>query len=221
MIETAAILGATGLIGSRLLELLVHDETFTRIRVISRRPLSLKDPKIDVSVIDFADQVAFRNALEGCSAVFCAVGTTQKKVKGDNSAYRKVDFDIPVNAARICAETGSRHFLLISSVGANSSSGNFYLKLKGEVEETVKQFNIPSISIFQPSMLLGKREERRPAERIVSVIIKPLSFLFPAKYKPVEASCVASSMLSAYLQDKPGVQVYQYNDIMGLCRNIP
>jgi uncharacterized protein YbjT (DUF2867 family) len=221
MIETAAILGATGLIGSRLLELLVHDETFTRIRVISRRPVSFNDPKIDVSVIDFADPVAFRSALEGCSAVFCAVGTTQKKVKGDKSAYRKVDFDIPVNAARICAETGSRHFLLVSSMGANSSSGNFYLKLKGEVEEAVQKFNIPSISIFQPSMLLGKREESRPAEKVVSVIIRPLSFLFPAKYKPVEASCVASSMLSAYLKNMPGVQVYQNNEIMDLCRNIP
>jgi uncharacterized protein YbjT (DUF2867 family) len=221
MIDTAAILGATGLIGSHLLKLLVQDDTFTRIRVISRRPVSFSDPKIDVSVIDFDDPVAFRRALEGCSAVFCAVGTTQKKVKGDKSAYRKVDYDIPVNAARIGAETGCRNFLLVSSVGASSNSGNFYLQLKGQVEDEMKRINIPSISIFQPSMLLGKRDEFRPAERAASVIIKPLSVLFPAKYKPVEASCVASSMLAAYLQNKPGVQVYQYNEIRDLCRNIP
>jgi uncharacterized protein YbjT (DUF2867 family) len=142
-------------------------------------------------------------------------------VRGDKSAYRKVDFDIPVNAARLGMDTGCRHFLLISSVGANSSSTNFYLKLKGEVEDAMEKINIPSISIFRPSMLMGKREESRPAEKVVSVIIRPLSFLFPAKYKPVDAACVASSMLGAYIQNRPGIQVYHYNEIKDFCRNIP
>lgn len=154
---TAAIIGSTGLIGSQVLELLLNDKHFSSIKIIVRRPLSIDHPKARVVVIDFADDAAFKQAVSGSGAVFCAVGTTQQKVKGNKEAYRKVDYDIPVHAARFCAEAGVGQFLLVSSVGADSNSNNFYLKLKGEVEDAVKRMNIPSVSIFRPSVLLGKR----------------------------------------------------------------
>jgi uncharacterized protein YbjT (DUF2867 family) len=148
--------------------------------------------------------------------VFVAVGTTQKKVKGDKAAYRKVDFDIPVNAAKFCAETGCKSFLLVSSVGADSKSGNFYLKLKGEVEDKVQSLSIPSVSIFRPSMLLGNRQESRPAESIAQVLSKGLSLLFPGKYKPVPAQDVAKSMVAAGKQQKPGVSIYHYEEMKAM-----
>jgi uncharacterized protein YbjT (DUF2867 family) len=214
--KTVALIGATGLIGSHLLELLRKDNEFTTIRVLVRRPLAINDPKVKVMVIDFADKAAFREAITGCNAVFCAVGTMQKKVKGDLAAYRKVDYDIPVNAANFCAETGCKHFLLVSSVGANSKGGNFYIKLKGEVEEKVKSIGIPSVSIFRPSMLLGNRPESRPMETIAQAISKPLSLLFPSKYKPIAAEDVAKAMISASKKDKPGFAIYHFNEMKAL-----
>jgi len=214
--KTAALIGATGLIGSYLLKWLKDDDDFKTIRVIVRRPVAFKHPKISVVVIDFADEAAFKAGIAGCDAVFCAIGTTNKKVKGDKAAYRKVDYDIPVNAAKFCAEKGSGHFLLVSSVGADSKSGNFYLKLKGEVEDTVRGIDIPSVSIFRPSMLLGNRLESRPMETVAKVISRPLSFLFPSKYKPVAAEDVAKAMIEACKQDKPGFHVYHFNEMKTL-----
>lgn len=211
--KTTALIGATGLIGSHILALLLEDESFGSVRVLVRRPLPVSHPKLEVIMIDFNNPVAFRTAIEGCNAVFCAVGTTNAKVKGDKDAYRKIDYDIPVNAARFSAETGVKQFLLVSSVGADAGGGNFYLRLKGEVEENVKTLNIPSISIFRPSMLLGKRNESRPMETVAQAISKPLAFLFPAKYKPIKARDVARAMIAASKINTPGFQVYHYQEM--------
>jgi uncharacterized protein YbjT (DUF2867 family) len=214
--RTATIIGATGLIGSRLLNLLRDDGYFTAIRLLSRRPLELLHSNVEVRVIDFSDPDQFRSAIEGSDAVFCSVGTTQKKVDGDEEAYRKVDYDIPVNAARHCAETGCQKFLLVSSVGADSSSGNFYLKLKGEVEDAVKVSGVSSVSIFRPSILLGKRNESRPGETIGKFVMSTFSFLLPSRIKPVNASVVAGAMLAAAKSGKLGAEIYQYNEIVKL-----
>jgi len=214
--QTATLIGSSGLIGSHLLEFLLNDDEYTTVRVLVRRPITISHPKLKVMVIDFADVSAFKAGIAGSDAVFCAVGTTNKKVKGDKAAYRKVDYDIPVNAARFCAETGCPQFLLVSSVGANSKGGNFYIKLKGEVEEMVQSFAIPSVSIFRPSMLLGHRNESRPMESIAQVISRPLGALFPSKYKPIKASDVARAMVAASKKPVPGVTVLHYKEMMAL-----
>lgn len=211
--QTAALIGATGLIGSHILALILEDEAFEFVRVLVRRPLPVSHPKLEVIVIDFANPEAFRTAIEGCDAVFCAVGTTNAKVKGDKAAYRKVDYDIPVNAARFSAEKGVKQFLLVSSVGADAQSKNFYLRLKGEVEETLKTLHIPYISILRPSMLLGKRSESRPMETLAQAVSKPLGFLFPSKYKPIKANNVARAMIAASKSNLAGFQVYHYREM--------
>lgn len=211
-------MGSTGLIGSQVLDLLIKDESIVSVRILVRRPVELEHLKLQVKVIDFADLEAFREGIRGSDAVFCAVGTTNNKVKGDKMAYRQVDYDIPVCAARCCAETGGKQFLLVSSVGADKHSRNFYLKLKGEVEEAVKSLDLPSISIFRPSMLLGKRNESRPMETVAQVISKPLSFLFPSKYKPIDAASVARAMVAEAKQCKPGARIYHYQEIMALAQ---
>lgn len=210
---TVTIIGATGLIGSHLLDLLKNDDHYKSVRVLVRRPLSMNHPKIQATVIDFTDEKAFKNAIAGSDAVFCAVGTTNRKVKGDKAAYRKVDYDIPVNAAKFCAETNCPSFLLVSSVGANSKSSTFYVKLKGEVEDILKGMNIPSVSVFRPSLLLGKRQEYRFAENMGQTILRPLSFLFPSKYKPIEARDVALAMVAASKQNVAGYCLYHFREM--------
>ncbi len=213
---TATVIGATGLIGNQVVQLLRKDGYYNKIRVIARRSLSFNDPEIEIRIIDFAVKNAFKSAIAGSDAVFCAVGTTNKKVKGDKTAYRKVDYDIPVNAAQYCLETGCRKFLLVSSVGANSKSNNFYLKLKGEVEDAVSKMDIGSVSVFRPSMLLGEREEFRAGELLGKALIVPLSFLFPGNYRPIHGRVVAQAMLEASKKHVPGFRIYHYKEILEL-----
>jgi uncharacterized protein YbjT (DUF2867 family) len=218
-IKTATLIGATGLIGSRLLVKLQNDDFVGSIRILSRRTVEFTGPKTDVQVIDFSDLEQFRSAINGSDAVFCTVGTTQKKVDGDEVAYRKVDYDIPVNAAKFCAETGCPRFLLVSSVGADSSSGSFYLKLKGEVEGAVKDSGVPSVSIFRPSILLGDRNESRPGETIGKVVVQTFSFLLPSRIKPIDADDVAMAMLWAAKQGREGFHIYQYREMIKASKN--
>ncbi len=192
---TATLIGSTGLIGSHLLELLLADNVFDTVRILVRRPFELTHPKLEKKLVDFADMESYRLALEGSDVIFCAVGTTQKKVKGDKDAYRKVDFNIPVNAARLGKLCGCETFVLVSSVGASSRSNNFYLKLKGEVEDAVIATGITHLHIIRPSLLLGKRKEYRFGERIAQAVMPVISFLLPKKYRPVQARKVAEEMV--------------------------
>ncbi len=197
MNNSFTIIGSTGLIGSELLNLMVHDESVQTIRLLNRRAVNLENAKIQQKVIDFQDESAYREAITGSEAVFVCVGTTNKKVKGDKTAYRKVDYDIPVNAARFCAETNVGKLLIVSSIGANPKSTNFYTRLKGEMEVAVSGFDLPFTGFFRPSMLLGQRNEIRLGESIGKVLMKPLNFLMPENYQAVQASFVAKAMLVA------------------------
>lgn len=218
VLGTATVIGATGLIGGHLIELISGDEHFRGLRIIARRMPERVPKGAEVRVIDFDDPDDFRAAIEGSDAIFCAVGTTRKKVKGDMDAYRKVDHDIPVNAARFCHESGCSRYLMVSSVGASSKTSNFYLKFKGDAEDAIASMGIKSVSIFRPSMLMGKRNESRPAEEIAKVLSSPLSFLFPAKYRPIKGLDVAKAMLAAAKSDENGFTVYHYSEMMNLIR---
>ena len=193
----ATVIGATGLIGSHLLELLLADDNFDSVRILLRRPFDLTHPKLEKKLVDFSDMESFRLALEDSDVIFCAIGTTQKKVKGDKSAYRKVDFDIAVNAAQLGKLCGCETFVLVSAVGANSQSNNFYLKLKGETEEAVKATGIKSIHIVRPSLLLGDRKEFRLGEKMAQWVMPVFSFLIPKKYRPIHAKKGAEMMINA------------------------
>lgn len=212
--KTVALIGGTGLIGREILSLLEKDPAIHSIRLLSRRLLTYKHPKVEVRLVNFEDREMFKMALDGCDAVFCAVGTTTKKVKGDLDAYRKVDFDVPVHAAEFCEELQVQHLLVVSSIGAGSNKKNFYLRMKGEMEEAVFARNIPAISIFRPSQLLGKRNESRPREELVQKISGTLSFLIPAKYKPVAGSRVARVMVAVAKEVHEGKRVFSNQDIL-------
>jgi uncharacterized protein YbjT (DUF2867 family) len=127
-----------------------------------------------------------------------------------------------VKAARFCKETGCSQFLLVSSVGADKNSSNFYLRLKGEVEDAIFNNSIPSMHIFRPSLLLGKRREQRSGEKIAQTVMPLFSFaLFGkwSKYKPIEAENVAKAMISASKSGTPGHHVYEYADLRKLIRS--
>lgn len=219
--QTAVVLGATGLIGNNLVKLLLDDEAFSKVRVLVRRPYEMQHAKLEVQHVNFDDITDFKDKLGLGDSIFCCVGTTNSKVKGDKSVYRKVDYNIPVNAARLGLEAAFSNFLLVSSVGANAASNNFYIKLKGEVEEVVSKVPLQRVHILQPSMLLGDRKEFRLGESIGKGVMKGLSFAFAGsiqKYKGIEASDVAKAMVAASKIEVNGVRKYQYKEMMELIK---
>jgi len=212
-VKTATLIGATGLIGGELLSLLLSDDYFEKVRILVRTPFNVVHPKLEKKLVDFNDNDSLLVALEGSESIFVAVGTTQKKVRGDKVAYRKVDFDIPVHAAKFCKMVGCKTFVLVSSVGATSKSHNFYLQLKGEVEDTVREMEIGSVHIMRPSILLGERKESRPLEKISQSMMTIFSLLLPSRYKPIQARDVARAMLASAKTNQMGFFIYEYDQM--------
>jgi uncharacterized protein YbjT (DUF2867 family) len=218
-LQTAVVIGATGLTGGHVVRALLEDSAFKEVVVLVRGRFALLHPKLTVRTVDFTDSADYRNKLGKGDVIFSCIGTTQKQVKGDSAAYRKIDYDIPVNAAVFGKQAGFNTFLLVSSIGASPKSANFYLKLKGEVDEAVSSAGLPSVNIFRPSLLLGKRNEKRFGEGIMQSLGKGLSFLLGGKlrkYKPIEASAVATAMVASAKNAVPGNHVYEYDGMMEL-----
>ena len=217
--KIAAIIGATGMIGNYLLEALLKDNYFDIVRAIVRRPCQKTSAKIEMKLVEFNDAESFKLALEGCETIFCCIGTTQKNVKGDKVQYRKIDFDIPLKAARFGKEVGCKKFIIVSSVGANSQSSTFYLKLKGELENAIHSVGLDAVHIIQPSMLLGNRKENRTGESLLQNSIKLISGLLIGslrKYKAIHGKTVATAMLNAAKKNDKGFFRYSYDQIIKL-----
>lgn len=211
---TVAVVGGTGLVGSYLVEALLADPYFDTVRMLIRRPVDITHPKLEKKLVDFNDTESIRLALEDVTIQFCAIGTTQKKVKGDKAAYRKVDYDIPVNTARLGKLGGCETYILVSAAGANVASRNFYLQLKGEVEEIIRASGVASVYIMRPSILLGDRKEFRLGEKIGKGVMKFFSFLLPSKYKAIHARTVARAMITASKSAAPGFHIWEYGEMV-------
>ena len=214
--QTAVIIGATGLIGSLLVETLLNDDAFEKVRVLVRRPYAKQHPKLEVCVVDFGNLEDYKNKLGKGDSIFSCIGTTQKKVNSDKEAYRKIDYDIAVNAAQFGKEAGFTQYLLVSSLGADEKASGFYLKLKGEIETKIASIAFVGFHIFRPSFLLGNRNETRIGESIMKVVFKGLSSLFfgsMTKYKAIEALIVATAMANAAKEAFVGKKIYYYDDM--------
>lgn len=217
--KTVAILGATGMIGEMLLELALNDPYFERVRILVRKPFSQKHPKLEVKLVDFKDAESVKLALEEVDIILSAIGTTQKNVGGDEKLYYEIDFDIPVNAARFGKEAQVKQMAVVSAVGANNRSRNFYLKLKGEMEKALIEVELEGMHLMQPSQLIGKRKEFRLAERIITPIMKVISLMFVGgakKFKAIHGLDVAKAMIAAVKKEKKGVFRYTYEEMIKL-----
>lgn len=207
------------MIGQYLTEQLVKEPYFETVRLVVRRPLEKPDPGIEIKLVDFADAESIKLALEDSDVIFCAIGTTQKNVKGNKELYRKIDFDIPVRVARFGKEAGCEKFVVVSSVGADSKSKTFYLHLKGELEEALANSGIEAVHIMQPSLLLGQRKEKRNGEGLLQATGKLLSGLLIGswrKYRAMDGNTLAKAMIAAAKKEEKGVFRYMYDDIKSL-----
>ena len=201
--KSAFLVGATGLIGGQLLDLLLIDNRYDKIVVITRRSINRTHKKLKEYIVDFDNLESIREAFK-VNDVFCCLGTTLKTA-GSKEAFRKVDYDYPLEVAKIAKEMGAEQYLLVSALGSDSNSSLFYNKVKGEVEEAISQLEFKSFHIFRPSLLFGTRKEVRIGEKIGQILMKAIGFLFIGslkKYRGVESIKVARAMLAkAKLQD--------------------
>jgi uncharacterized protein YbjT (DUF2867 family) len=212
--NSVLVLGASGLIGSHLTGLLLKDNTIDKIYLLVRKPLNINHPRVEERIVDFNNADDFKTKFPQVDTIFCCIGTTQKQVKGDKELYRKIDFDIPVKAAKSGIEKGTGKYIIVSAIGSNAKSKNFYVQLKGQVEEAIAALPFQSVHIMRPSILLGSRKEFRLGEKIFQVLLKPLSFLIPSIYKPIKAEQVAAAMIKAYKSDKKGITIYKYKEMI-------
>ena len=211
--KEVTLFGGTGLIGSSLLEILLKDDRYSKVNLVTRIPFLVNNIKVNVHLIDFLDQKAIEKTIENSEIVFVSIGTTQAKVKGNRDAYRKIDFDIIYNVAKACKKQQVKHFLFVSSQGADHKSSSFYLKLKGEIEQAVFDLKLSCCSVFRPSLLLGKRNENRPGEQIAQWIMPLFSFLMPTNFKPIDAYSVAQSMVNISQSNPKGYNYFHYQEI--------
>ena len=212
--QTAVVIGATGLTGSHLVQQLLADDAFNAVRILVRKPVALQHPKLQVELLDFNNYEDYKIKLGSGDCIFCCIGTTNSHVKGDEIAYRKIDFDIPVNAARFGKEAGFQQFAIITAATANSKSRIFYNRLKGEVEEVIATFQYKSFHIFRPSFIMGERTEQRLGEKIFRIIFQTVAKLLPAAWRPIDAATIATAMINATKKGRPGMNLYYYKEML-------
>lgn len=209
MSRIALVAGATGVVGNQLLNKLLTSPDYAEVRILARRPLSQTHAKLSVLQTDFTDLARLGDALKA-DDVFCCLGTTLRKA-GSKAAFEQVDYHYVVSLARAARATGSKQFLVISSVGAGLKATSFYLQVKGRMERDVIAAGYPSTHFLRPSLLMGPREESRPGERLAQIVMplfSPLLLGTMRKYRPIEASAVADSMLTLALRNESGAHVH-------------
>jgi uncharacterized protein YbjT (DUF2867 family) len=193
MTKTAIIIGATGLTGNILLNKLLADSTFERIKLFSRSPVQIDNPKIEEHLIDMFALDDHSEDFTG-DVVFCCIGTTNAKTP-DKNMYLKIDYGIPVAASELCKKNGISTFIVVSAMGADPKSKVFYNKTKGEMEQDVLQYKIENTYILQPSLIGGNRTEIRAGERIAQFMMGSFDFLIPKKYKMIHPEAIAKAMI--------------------------
>ena len=216
MPRSALIVGGTGLVGSHCLQFLLASPEYASVTALVRKSAGINHPKLREQIVDFGSLVD----LPAAEDLYCALGTTIKKA-GSQPAFRRVDFEYPLQIAERGLNAGAKQFLLVSSVGANSKSGNFYLRTKGELEDALRNLPFAGLHIFRPSFLVGERKEQRTGEGIGVAISEALKFAMVGslrKYRPVQANTVALAMVKAALRGDSGAHVYEYSEIESLER---
>lgn len=213
--KTAILLGATGLVGGFVLYKLLASPAYSKVIALTRRPINISNAKLENPIIDFDKMSTYGHLFKGDDLFLC-IGTTMNNA-GSKDAFKKVDFDYPHQAAQLALENGVHQVLLCSAVDANPVSAIFYNRIKGMLEVALKEMPFESLYIFQPSILLGERTEKRVAERIgmaVSKVLDKLLGMWIGKYRPVKAEQVAESMVYAAQFDYKGIHVFTSDKIV-------
>jgi len=203
--KTALVLGATGLVGRQMMQQLLENPAYETVVALVRRPLDVSHSKLRTEIIDFdnpnADQIRGDD-------MFCALGTTLKAAGSKEAQYR-IDCEYPATLAKIGHKNGVKKFMLVSSVGADAQSSNFYLRTKGDLEQQLQAMNFELLVIARPSFLLGDRKENRVGEKIGIVLAQWLKPLIPKRYQGIQASDVAAALVATANAEGKGIRILE------------
>ena len=214
--KTALLFGASGLVGNHLLNQLISNNNYSKIKLFVRSSIEISDPKIEIIQTDFNNLENHKEDIKGDDCFFC-IGTT-KKNSPDKNEYKRVELEVPKQIAQIAKSNSVNSFVFISSGYADPKSSGDYLKFKGEVEEELKRLNFQKLGIMRPSFLLGDRKEKRIGEKIGIFVFKLLSPLFLGplkKMKPIQSATVAKAMI-AITQNKVSKTIFESDEIADL-----
>jgi uncharacterized protein YbjT (DUF2867 family) len=219
--KTALLFGSSGLVGGHLLNQLIKDTNYSKIKLFVRSDPKISNPKVEVIKTDFNNLENHKEDIKGDNCFFC-IGTT-KQNSPDKSEYRRVELEVPKQIAQIAKSNLVNSFVFVSSGYADPKSSGDYLKFKGEVEEELKKLNFPKLGIMRPSFLLGDRKEKRTSETIgifVFNLISPLLLGPLKKMKPIHSATVAKAMISSANKNLEK-NVFESNEIAELVLNQP
>ena len=214
--RTASVAGASGLVGDLCLQLLLADDSYDCVIAVLRRPLAMRHAKLRQEIVDF-DRLEERPVC-AIDTAFCALGTLIRTA-GSQAAFRRVDHDYVESFARWAKAGGAQAFALVSSVGASAGSSTFYLRTKGEAEESVKRVGFRDTHVFRPSILVGERPKLRLTETVVAALMRAAQFALVGglrRYRATPALDVARAMVAACASGDPGQHVYEYPEIVRL-----
>lgn len=207
--KTALLAGASGLVGNELLHILLNSPNYSGVKILVRRPLDMTHEKLEQVITDFDKLDHYAKHFE-VDDVFCCLGTTIKKA-GSQDAFKKVDYEYPLRMAELAKSQQVKNFLIITALGADAESKVFYSRTKGQLQVRLKKIGLAALHIFQPSLLLGDREEFRLGEKAATILSPAFSKLLRGKmkkYKPVEARNVALAMYEAAQVERTGNYTY-------------
>ncbi len=190
--KKALVLGASGLVGGQLLQQLLDSDQYDQVVSLGRRPMDLQHPKLIQETLDFDQPDPSKIVGDD---LFCALGTTLKKAGSKEAQYR-IDCIYPYEFGRIAKQNGVSKYLLVSSVGADANSTNFYLRTKGDLEKRIEGLGFDCFAAARPSFLLGHRTEFRLGEKIGIALAVALAPIIPKKYRGVQAAAVAKALIS-------------------------
>lgn len=207
--KTALLAGASGLVGNELLHILLNSSHYSQVRILVRHPLELTHEKLEQTITDF-DKLDDYADYFTVDDVYCCLGTTIKKA-GSQEAFKKVDYDYPLKMAELAESHQVKNFLVITALGADSNSKVFYSRTKGQLQLNLKKTGLTALHIFQPSLLLGERQEFRLGEKAATFLSPVISKVLKGKmkkYKPVEAKDVAVTMYEVAQIERTGNYTY-------------
>jgi len=215
-VKTALLFGSSGLVGGHILNYLIQNSNYSKIKLFVRSFTETDDPKIEIIKTDFNNLNKHVEDIKGDECFFC-IGTTKKKSPNKNE-YQKIELDIPKKIAQIAKSNLVKSFFFVSSGYANPKSSGEYLKFKGLVEEEIKNLNFDKIGIMRPSFLLGKRQEERLGEKFGIIIFKILTPILIGpfrKMRPIQSEIVAKAMIKL-ANEKIDQNVFESNEIYNL-----
>ena len=215
--KSAVVFGATGLVGSEILQLLLNDDRYSKVKVFHRRTTGISHSKLDEHVINFHEMRIWKHLITG-DELFSALGTTLKAA-GSKEAQYEVDFEYQFDIAKIAFENKIGRYALVSSMGATQSTKNFYLNMKGKLDNNVKKIGFDKVLIVRPSLLTGDRKEKRIGEVVSEPLLKIATLLPPLKkYKPIHARDVANAMINGMNSVNDQV-IYEGHEVHVLSKN--